>query len=227
MRTIFEAGFDIVYLSFVIIVGIYMIVKSGNNKQYKLFGVMSLTLGLGDSFHLIPRIFALVANDFSKYAVYLGYGKLITSITMTLFYLILYYIYLIRYSKEKSFKITVTMVLLGVIRIALCFLPGNDWTSLTPPVVYGIIRNIPFAIMGIIVIYLYFVASRKYKDRALYNIYLSVIFSFGFYIPVVLWAHVYPIIGALMIPKTIAYAYIVMLLFKEFRKCPKTSTNFS
>lgn len=218
MRTFFEVSFDVLYLSFVIIIGLYMIIRSASNIQYKLFGIMSLILGLGDSFHLIPRIFALLANDFAKFAVYLGYGKLITSVTMTVFYVILYYIYTIRYEAEKSSKITFIMLLLAMCRIVLCFIPGNNWTSLTPTVFYAIIRNIPFAMMGIIVIFLYYKTSRKYQDRAFYNMYLSVILSFGFYIPVVLWSHIYPIVGALMIPKTIAYVYIVVLLFKDFRK---------
>ena len=35
--------------------------------------------------------------------------------------------------------------------------------------------------------------------------------SFGFYIPVVLWADTFPMIGMLMIPKTCAYVWTVLI----------------
>ena len=40
-----------------------MVIKSKNNKQFKLFGIMAVVLGLGDSFHLIPRAVALCTTE--------------------------------------------------------------------------------------------------------------------------------------------------------------------
>lgn len=40
--------------------------------------------------------------------------------------------------------------------------------------------------------------------------------SFAFYIPVVLFSKKYPAVGALMMPKTIAYLLIVVFGFKYF-----------
>jgi len=45
-----------------------------------------------------------------------------------------------------------------------------------------------------------------------------ILLSFAFYIPVVLFADKYPAIGALMMPKTIAYLFIVILGYKYFTK---------
>ena len=39
---------------------------------------------------------------------------------------------------------------------------------------------------------------------------LTIVLSFGFYIPVVLWADAVPLIGMLMIPKTCAYVWTVL-----------------
>lgn len=41
MQAIMETLFDAVYLISVITLGIIMLKKSGNNKQYKLFGLMA------------------------------------------------------------------------------------------------------------------------------------------------------------------------------------------
>ena len=95
MQAIMETLFDVVYLITVITLGIMMIVKSKGEKQYLLFGIMAVVLGFGDAFHLVPRAFALCTSGLENYAVPLGIGKLITSITMTLFYILLYYVCLL------------------------------------------------------------------------------------------------------------------------------------
>jgi len=47
---------------------------------------------------------------------------------------------------------------------------------------------------------------------------LAILLSFGFYVPVVLWADVYPLVGMLMIPKTCAYVWAVWMGYKEFKR---------
>lgn len=97
MQAIVETLFDTCYLIGVVVLGIIMIVKSQGKKQYRLFGIMAVVLGLGDAFHLIPRAVALCTTGLENYTFALGTGKFITSITMTVFYIILYYIWRIRY----------------------------------------------------------------------------------------------------------------------------------
>ena len=59
MQALIETLFDAVYLVSVITIGILMIRGSKGNKQFRLFGLMAVVLGAGDSFHLIPRALAL------------------------------------------------------------------------------------------------------------------------------------------------------------------------
>ena len=58
-QAIGETIFDVVYLTTVITIGIIMILKSKGCKEYLLFGIMAVTLGCGDAFHLVPRALAL------------------------------------------------------------------------------------------------------------------------------------------------------------------------
>ena len=74
-------------------IGILMIRKSKRNSQFRLFGWMAVVLGAGDSFHLIPRALALCTTGLEQFTVPLGLGKWITSFTMTIFYVLLYYIW--------------------------------------------------------------------------------------------------------------------------------------
>ena len=79
MQAIFETLFDIVYLVTVITLGILMIRNSRGEKQYLLYGVMAVTLGCGDAFHLVPRAIALCTTGLEHYTAALGIGKLVTT----------------------------------------------------------------------------------------------------------------------------------------------------
>ena len=92
MQAIVETLFDTVYLITVITLGVIMI-RKGGSRQYRLFGIMAVVLGLGDSFHLVPRALALCTTGLENFTTALGIGKLITSVTMTVFYILLYYVW--------------------------------------------------------------------------------------------------------------------------------------
>lgn len=221
MQAIMETLFDAVYLTTVITLGIIMIVKSKGNKQYLLFGIMAVVLGLGDSFHLVPRAVALCTIGLENYVVPLGIGKFITSITMTFFYILLYYVWRIRYDIQGKVWITISFYLLAAARIVLCLFPQNAWTSADAPLAWGIYRNIPFALIGILIIILFYQSDKKTKDKSFRFMWLTIVLSFGFYIPVVLWADVNPMIGMLMIPKTCAYVWTVLIGFFDMKRGKK------
>ncbi|MGN0298555.1 MAG: hypothetical protein ACI4C1_05145 [Lachnospiraceae bacterium] len=217
MQAIVETLFDLAYLITVITLGIVMIVKSYGNKQYRLFGIMAIVLGLGDAFHLIPRAVALCTTGLENFTYALGIGKLITSITMTVFYILLYYVWRIRYNIKEKNEITIAIYLLAALRIILCLFPQNKWLSATPPLGWGIYRNIPFTLLGVMIIVLFFQKAREQKDSAFKWMWLTIVLSFGFYIPVVLWAETIPMIGMLMIPKTCAYVWTVLIGYRAMR----------
>ena len=84
-----ETIFDTLYLVIIVILGIIFLVIADNNLLRQLFAIMALLLFIGDSFHLIPRIISYFTIQTAGLKKILGIGKCITSITMTLFYLIL------------------------------------------------------------------------------------------------------------------------------------------
>lgn len=218
MQGIMETLFDVVYLTTVIIIGIIMIKKSGQNKQYRLFGIMAVILGCGDAFHLVPRAYGLLTTGLEANAEALGIGKLITSITMTIFYVVLYHIWRIRYEVKGEKGLTTIIYTLAIVRIILCAFPQNQWLSYNAPVSWGIYRNIPFAMLGIIIIWIFYKKIKETNDRGFKFMPLAITLSFGFYIPVVLWANTVPIVGILMIPKTLAYVWVVFMGYREMRK---------
>lgn len=217
MQAIGETAFDVIYLVTVITIGILMITRGKGKKEYFLFGVMAVTLGCGDAFHLIPRALALCTTGLESYTVWLGAGKWITSVTMTVFYILLYYVWRLRYQRKDTRYTTIAVYTLAFVRIALCFFPQNQWLSADAPLSWGIYRNIPFALLGLLMIVLFYRSARENHDREYRFMWLTIALSFGFYIPVVLWADVCPVVGFLMMPKTCAYVWTVLIGFVSMK----------
>lgn len=218
MQAIVETVFDAFYLVFVISIGIRMVKGSKNNRQFQLFGWMAIVLGAGDSFHLVPRALALCTTGLENYTVPLGLGKWITSVTMTVFYVLLYYVWRERYQIKGKNSLTIATYALAGIRIALCMMPQNDWLSANAPLSWGIYRNIPFAVLGLLMIVLFYKSAKENNDTSFQWMWLTIVLSFGFYIPVVLWADVIPMIGMLMIPKTCAYVWTIVIGYNAMKK---------
>ena len=205
-----ESIFDICYLVFAIVSGVLLLKKSKGRKYVRIFGIMTLLLGCGDAFHLVPRVLNYWTDG--DYTAALGIGKLVTSITMTMFYI------LIEYARRDRYKITgekgvlASVWILGIIRIALCCFPQNGWTSAEPSLLWGILRNIPFALLGILTVVLWLRSAKN--DKPLKLMWLAVTLSFLFYIPVVLFAQTMPMIGMLMLPKTCMYVWMIVMFKK-------------
>ena len=97
---------------------------------------------------------------------------------------------------------------IAAITVILCLLPQNKWLENDSPVVWGIIRNVPFVALGVVIVCLFF-QTRK-EIGTFRPVWLLVALSFLFYIPVAVFAPLLPILGMLMLPKTVCY--ILMLI---------------
>lgn len=100
---------------------------------------------------------------------------------------------------------------LALTRIGLCLLPQNQWLAYRQPLFWGVLRNIPFGVMGILIIVIFAREGKRTGDRVFRGMPLAVALSFGFYLPVVLFSGVAPAVGMLMIPKTLAYVWVVWM----------------
>ena len=199
-----ESAFDILYLLFAVFSGI-LILSKADHKTEKLMGWAALILGCGDAFHLVPRVLNyFVDADFSAA---LGIGKLVTSITMTVFYVLLCCIWRGLYKENGSGNLIAGIWILAAVRIILCLFPQNGWMQNSSSILWGVLRNVPFVILGAGVCWLYYKKRREITEFRF--VWLYILLSFLFYIPVTVLAGVIPALGMLMLPKTVCY--ILML----------------
>lgn len=208
-----ESAFDILYLIFAIAMGLH-ILKTRKDAIGRLMGCAALILGCGDAFHLVPRVLNyFLSGDFG---IWLGIGKLVTSITMTVFYVLMYHLWLKAYKETENKNLSTAVYFLAAVRILLCLLPQNRWLQNEGSVTWGIIRNIPFVILGGIIVWLYW--RKKEEIRCFRSVWLLVLLSFLFYIPVAVLASVVPILGMLMLPKTVCYMILIRVFWNYSRE---------
>ena len=213
-----ESAFDIFYLLATIAAGI-LILRKARNKTERYMGVAALVLGCGDAFHLVPRILNYFLD--SDFTAALGIGKMITSITMTVFYVIVYHIGC-AYDRMREHRPLLPIVYaMAGIRIVLCLFPQNGWLTNDGDVFWAILRNAPFIVLGMLVTYVY--CRNRLRSRRIRYVWLWILLSFAFYIPVALAAGVFPILGMLMLPKTVCYLILIFTFLKAVTKdepCP-------
>lgn len=203
-----EAVFDICYLVSGIVTGLVLLLSPSVGAGI-LTGVMALVLIAGDAFHLVPRMILIFTGKEEKLRPALGRGKQITSITMTFFYILLWQLGVVIFAPSDILVWSCIVYALALIRVILCLHPGNRWTERYPPVGWGIARNIPLLFQGACAAALYFVW--RYKVHSLRFVWLAVILSFVFYLPVVLRSHKNRKVGMLMLPKSAAYIWLLTM----------------
>ncbi|MCY3410628.1 MAG: hypothetical protein INQ03_03220 [Candidatus Heimdallarchaeota archaeon] len=212
-----EASFNIFYLSFIAIIAILMLIKRDHEKAKStnyahLLMWAFVLLGLGDFGHVGFRtleIFGVIESETNL----VGYGAFATATTVTFFYMLFLEAWRRFAQQEKDTKYWILQGV-GILRLIIMMFPQNEWSSSVPPQEWGWLRNAPLTILGVSVAILYFKYSEPgtYARKSSYGVFAS----YAFYLPVILFVQIWPMVGMLMIPKTIAYMYVAWITRKEF-----------
>ena len=208
---VMEAIFDAAYLTFDLVAAMLFFIFSKGNMLFILYGILTLTLCGGDAFHLVPRIIRAVRGSNDKIKRQLGIGLQVSSVTMTVFYIILMYIWKLTFPEFKIPVVIEAVVWISaVVRIVICLFPQNNWCTDEGNMRLSIIRNTVFAVTGTGIIILYLISGNTYGYH-MTRMAAAIIISFGCYLPVTLFSKTKPKVGLLMIPKTCAYMWIIVM----------------
>ena len=223
MRAYMETGFYLIYLVSTLVFSILIFLHSKKHKSFIVLGIAFLFLIFGDLFHLVPRAIGLFTGELDHPSIDLardlGTGKLVTSVTMSIFYVLLYWFIYLFTSKKHNKLIDLVVVSLFVARIVFCAFPQNGWADNSYNFTWAFLRNLPFVTLGIIVIIL---ALEKLKNRRwLKWMWLLISLSFAFYLPVVFFSAANSWVGLFMLPKTICYIILVIFGYLEIKRLPK------
>lgn len=218
IKEMMEIVFNIAYLItiYVLILKMHRKVKildSKNKDVAKTLLWAFALLAIGDTGHVGFRVVAYILGGLLSNASLVGYGKLASAITVTFFYMLMIKAWKLRFNKTYN-GFAYVLFGSGLIRLIIMLFPANQWGSISAPFEWVIYRNLPLMVLGFGVTYLFISSSVKEKDTIFKWMGIMIIFSYAFYIPVILFAHLVPTIGILMIPKTVAYLIAGVIAYK-------------
>lgn len=229
VKVLMEMLFNVTYLLIIwsLVFKMYQnknkIPVKNHNLAHTLIWMFGL-LALGDTGHVGFRVIAYFTDGITANSSLIGIGKLATSITVTIFYILLIKVWKLRYDQKNNF-FTYFFFGCALVRFIIMLLPGNQWLNASAPYNWAIYRNIPLAILGLGIASLILKNALYTKDRAFLWVAIMIFISYGFYIPVILLANKIPAIGLLMIPKTLAYLAAAFIVYHAIFKTSKSTSQ--
>lgn len=234
-----ETIFNIVYLIVVwwLVIAMIkrrMLVDTRDQRVAELFLWAFFLLGLGDIGHVGFRVVAFAMGGLGATVTLAGLelklapmGALATAVTFTFFYVVIIMIWRERFSEGYG-VLGVLLFVLAAVRLIIMTVPANDWNSLQPPQEWSLMRNVPLMLMQLGSAYLIMRDAIRESDRTFVWIAIMILVSFACYAPVILLQQRVPLVGMLMIPKTIAYLVIAFLgFFRYYRIHPQQDAAHS
>lgn len=220
--TLFEMLFNMSYL---IIIWTYVILMFTKKSKYQLssyFKYAFLFLAFGDTFHVGLRILAHLMGDikttivlFDTEILLTGIGAFFTAITVTITYAYFNQAWYERFKRYK--KVYNAIFLLAIFRLIIILLPQNNWFS-SASFGWALFRNLPLTLIGLMLVYVMYTCSRLNGDTVFRKLSLYILLSYAFYIPVILFVRQVPMLGMLMMPKTVMYLFMIIVVYNQYYK---------
>jgi hypothetical protein len=143
-----------------------------------------------------------------------GVGALATAVTVTFFYVLMLEMWRVRFNRRYG-RFGYLLLVAAAVRLLVMTLPANEWNNVVPTQPWSTYRNLLLMLQGLGVAFLILRDARASNDRAFTWIGVMILVSYVCYIPVIFLVQKVPIIGMLMIPKTIAYVAIALLAYQN------------
>lgn len=224
-----EVVFNLTYL--VIIYGLVALMSARLASTADPRGVLHrlrtgfLLLALGDTGHVGFRVIALLRDGletrvtiFGLTIPLVGAGAFATAVTVTLLYLLLLDVWRLQLGARTA--VYWALMATGVARLVLMLLPQNEWGAVVPPWGWSLVRNAPLLVLGLAVAALMIRDGRRAHDRTFVQLGWLIVGSYAFYLPVILLVQRVPVIGVLMVPKTVMYLLMAWLAYVRLFRHP-------
>ncbi|MEJ2209184.1 MAG: hypothetical protein P8129_09130 [Anaerolineae bacterium] len=183
-------------------------------------------LALGDTGHVGFRVLAYALGDMEATVNFLGIdaglvglGALSTAVTVTFFYVLVLDTWRARF-RQRYGPFAYLLLASAAARLVLMLPAANEWNSVVPPQPWSLYRNLPLVVLGLGTAYLILRDARRAGDRAFLWIGIMILVSYAMYAPVILFVQQAPLVGMLMIPKTVAYVVIGFIAYASLYRAP-------
>jgi magnesium-transporting ATPase (P-type) len=224
-QVMMEISFNVIYLIYICVI-VALMSKNMNNvndkeiRTAKRIRLAFLALLIGDLGHVGARLIAFFSEDVNMNYAILGVGTLLEMIGLTFLFILFTDAWRIHFNRPNNlfFKI---LIGIGVVGLIIFAFPQNEWLAQSAPYTWLVIRNIPWLIQGVVLSILIFRDARAANDKKLVRIGIYIFVSYFFYMPVIFFGQLVPMLGMLMIIGTIIYMLWEYTSYSRFFKKKK------
>ena len=203
----------VAYLATLLAIGLWVWRQEGRGARVLAAAVFVFLLG--EAYRLIPHIIWAIAPR-AQQPDALGTARLVCYLTTAGFFLLLELYRQQRVGRAETAKGRRTenlmFVLFGV-AAAVCFVRFNEWMSGESPWFWLLLRNFLLTVMGVLTICLW--AKTAKNDLAFRHLPLALCLVILFYLPAVCLEPLVPEITVLMIPRTMAMIWVMVILSRS------------
>lgn len=213
MHSVIKSSFYMIFLVLALFVSVKLLLNSKGNKKIMIFGLLTFLLGIGEGFHIVPRILEIFNSDIDTYGPLMDSGRFISSISIIIVYLLLFWFWRVYYGVTDKKHMEIILLVLGFIGVILSVVL-KDSSNFFPI----ILRNLPTLAIGSIVIYQYKNQATTSPSKGFGFMWLSLLLSLVFTIGFELLSYNYVFFTILMMPKTLMFIWIVLMGYMAYRR---------
>lgn len=213
MHSIIKSSFYIIFLVLAFTFGIKLLLNSKGNKLVMILGLSTLLLGIGEGFHIVPRILEIFANDIDTYGQIIETGRFISSISIIVVYFLLFWFWRVYYKISDKRYLEIVLIVFGFIGVTLSVIFKDSTGYLMV-----IVRNIPLIVIAAIVIFGYKKQSVLTSDKGFKFMWIPLLLSVVFTLAFELLRFDFDFLIILMMPKTLMYIWVVSIGYLAYKK---------
>jgi len=217
-----EITFNVIYLIYICVIVILMSknMKKVNQKEMgtaKRIRLAFLALFIGDLGHVGARLIAFFSGEVELNYAILGIGTLFEMVGLIFLFMLFTDAWRIQFNRPNNLLFKV-LIGIGIVGLIIFVFPQNQWTAQSAPYALLVLRNIPWLIQGVILSILIFRDAKAVDDKQLVRIGIYIFVSYFFYMPVIFFGEIAPMLGMLMIIGTIVYMLWQYTSYSRFFK---------
>ena len=221
-QVIMEITFSVIYLIYICVIVILMSknMKNVNQKEIgaaKRIRLAFIALFIGDIGHVGARLIVFFSGEGEINFAISGIGSLLEAVGLIFLFMFFTDAWRVHFNHPRNLLFKVLLGI-GIVGLIVFVFPQNQWTAESSPYEWLVIRNIPWLIQGVALSILIFRDAKAVNDKQLVRIGIYIFISYFFYMPVIFFGEIAPMLGMLMIIGTIVYMLWQYTSYSRFFK---------
>ena len=183
MSTIIEPTFEISYLLVGLLLSVLVLIKGRKQIPYLILASVGFTIIATDAMIIIPKYLGFSFTELEYVYSFIGVGKSVVSIVMSIIYLLTFGGYKHVLKKKTDPFIDITIYVLASVKIIISLIPQYGLELNHDYYLWAFLSNLPFIIVGVLTAFFAFKWTKRQDDKLfkiIEAVFIASLLSFDF-----------------------------------------------